>query len=182
MPRMKPGDLRTFLEQPHVAVIATLRSDGAPYTVPIWFLWEEEPGTPPLEFGPVTYPGGSVWLVGTYPRVWCQQLLRDPRASLCIESGPPFTAHVEFDGICQPYELPGFDIWPIARRLAEKYVGRGDPNNAAAVESFFANMQTEPRLLFRMTPSAIRAIDMRVYRGKRADRAYQQRAQPGPIG
>ena len=29
---------------------------------------------------------------------------------------------------------------PEARRLAEKYVGRGDPANDAAVDAFFANM------------------------------------------
>jgi len=30
-------------------------------------------------------------------------------------------------------------------------------------------MRTEPRLLFRLRPQVLRAIDMRVYRGKRAD-------------
>jgi hypothetical protein len=173
MPRMKPEDLKPYLEEAHVAVIATLRADGAPYTVPIWFLWEEDPAVPEMEFGHVRYPGGHIWLVGTYPRVWCKQLFRDPRASLCIESGSPMTAHVEFDGVCEPRELPGFDIWPIARQLAEKYVGRRDPDNAEAADKFFANMQTEPRLLFRMTPSTVRAIDMRVYRGKREDRDFQ---------
>jgi PPOX class probable F420-dependent enzyme len=170
---MAPADFSAFLAEPHVAVIATLRADGAPYTVPIWFHWDEDAALPALEFGHVAYPGGHLWIVGTYPRVWCQQLMRDGRSSLCIESGAPMTAHVEFDGVCEPFELPGFDIWPIARTLAEKYVGRRDPANAAAVDAFFANMQTEPRLLFRMTPRRVRAIDMRVYRGKAADRAYQ---------
>jgi hypothetical protein len=176
---MQPDVLKTFLEQPHVAVIASLRADGAPYTVPIWFHWEEDATVSPFRSGPVQYPGGYVWLVGTYPRVWCKQLLKDPRASLCIESGPPLTAHVEFDGVCEPFERPDFDIWPIARKLAEKYVGRGDPANDAAVDSFFANMQTEPRLLFRLRPSTIRAIDMRVYRGKRGDRDHQARLADG---
>lgn len=38
-------------------------------------------------------------------------------------------------------------------------------------------MQTEPRLLFRLTAAVTRAIDMRVYRGKRADRAFQARGE-----
>jgi hypothetical protein len=99
--------------------------------------------------------------------------LNDPRASLCIESGPPLTGHVEFDGHVQAFHLPAFDIWPISRELAEKYVGRGDPANAPAVDAFFDNMKTEPRLLFRLVPEVTRAIDMRVYRGKRADREFQ---------
>ena len=155
---MQPDVLEEFLRQPHVGVIATLRGDGRPYTVPVWWLWKD----------------GAVWITGTYSRVWCRQLLRDPRASLCIEASAPVAGHVEFDGDCEAKELPAFDIWPISRELAEKYVGRGAPANAEAVEKFFANMRTEPRLLFRLVPEVTRAIDMRVYRGKRADREYQE--------
>ena len=42
-------------------------------------------------------------------------------------------------------------------------------------DDFFANMQTEHRLLFELVPDVVRAIDMRVYRGKRGDREYQER-------
>ncbi len=160
MPRMKPGDLEEFLRQPHIGVIATLRRDGRPYTVPVWWLWKE----------------GAVWLTGTYNRVWCKHLLRDPRTSLCIEAMEPIPGHVEFDGIAEPLHPDRFDIWPISRELVEKYIGRGDPDRQPAVEAFLANMRTEPRLLFRLVPQVIRAIDMRVYRGKRADREYQARA------
>ncbi|MEP7216224.1 MAG: pyridoxamine 5'-phosphate oxidase family protein [Anaerolineaceae bacterium] len=159
MPRMKPDVFEEFLRQPHVGVISTLRKDGMPYTVPIWWLWKHN----------------AVWITGTYSRVWCQQLLKDPRASLCIEALTPVSGHIGFDGTCTAFERPGFDIWPISRELAEKYVGRGDPANAEAVEKFFANMQTEPRLLFRLEPETTRAIDMRVYQGKRADREFQER-------
>ncbi len=61
----------------------------------------------------------------------------------------------------------------MSRRLVEKYVGKGDPANNDKVDRFFKNMQTEPRLLFRVTPETSRAIDMRVYRGKKADRDFQ---------
>ena len=171
MPRMKPDDFDLFLQDANNGVIATLRRDGMPYTVPIWWLWK-----PNEERDAYGLRKGEVWLTGTYSRVWCKQLLHDGRASLCIEAGPPFTGHVEFDGLCEPFERPAFDIWPISRELAEKYVGRRDPANAEAVDRFFANMQTEPRLLFRLTPRVTRAIDMRVYRGKRADREFQDRA------
>jgi PPOX class probable F420-dependent enzyme len=155
---MKPDVLEEFLRQPHVGVIATLRRDGRPYTVPVWWLWKED----------------VVWITGTFPRVWCKHLMHDPRVSLCIEASAPVSGHVGIDGIAEAMKLPGFDIWPISRELAEKYVGRGDPANAERVEAFFANMQTEPRLLFRISPQVVRAIDMRVYRGKRADRDFQE--------
>ena len=159
MPRMNEADREEFLRQPHVGVLATLRKDGMPYTVPVWWLWD----------------GDAFWLTGTYSRVWCNQLLRDSRASLCIEAMQPVAGHVGVDGPATAHELPTFDIWPTSRLLAEKYVGQGDPSRAAAVDAFFANMQTEPRLLFRLEPQVWRAIDMRVYRGKRADREFQER-------
>src|SRR5690606_7759380 len=143
-----------FLEQPIVGVVATLRADGRPYTVPVWWLWHDD----------------AFWLTGTTSRVWCRQLKHDGRVSLCIEQSQPFPAHVGIDGTATACELPDCDIWPISRALAEKYVGRGDPTNDAAVDAFFANMQTEPRLLFRIEPDVWRGIDLRVYRGKRADR------------
>jgi Pyridoxamine 5'-phosphate oxidase len=162
--------LAEFLEQPHNGVIATLRADGRPYTVPIWWLWEPGPDLPSFTAGRHAYPGGSLWLTGTASRVWCRQLQADPRASLCIEAGPPIIGHVGFDGMCET--LPAtFDIWPITRRLVEKYIGQNNPANDVAVEKFFANMQTEPRMLFRLRPEVLRAIDMRVYRGKRADQS-----------
>jgi PPOX class probable F420-dependent enzyme len=163
VPRMTPDVREGFLFQPHVGVLATLRGDGRPYTVPVWWLWKD----------------GAFWLTGTYSRVWCRQIFRDARVSLCIEATAPVAGHVGVDGRASPRELPGFDIWPISRELAEKYVGRGDPARKEAVDTFFANMQTEPRLLFELVPEVWRAIDMRVYRGKRADREYAARRSPG---
>jgi len=143
-------------------VLATLRRNGLPYTVPVWFHWD----------------GAAAWITGTYERVWCRQLLADPRASLCIEALAPMAGHVGFDGAVTVHELPEFDIWPTSRLLVEKYVG---PQGPQAVEAFYANMRTEHRLLFRLEPAVTRAIDMRVYRGKRADRAYQA-AQRNEVG
>lgn len=154
------ADVQTwFLEQPIVGVLATLRADGRPYTVPVWWL----------------HDSGAFWLTGTTSRVWCKQLARDPRASLCIESADPVMRQVGVDGRCARLAPPEFDVWPISRRLVEKYVGRRDPANAPAVEAFFANMRTEPRILFRLDPEVRRAIDLTVYRGKRADREHQAR-------
>jgi PPOX class probable F420-dependent enzyme len=160
---MKPDDLEKFLQQPFVGVLATLRRDGRPYTVPVWWLLHE----------------GSYWISGTYERVWCKQLRRDTRASLCIEATGEQAGHVGLDGRVTCHELPEFDIWPIARLLVEKYVGRGDPARAPAVDEFFSNMRTEHRLLFELVPEVQRAIDMRVYRGKHAERAWREQQGEG---
>jgi len=161
---MQPEVVDEFLALPFVGVIATLRADGRPYTVPVWWLWKD----------------GVIWITGTHTRIWCRQLKRDPRVSLCIEALEPIPGHIEFDGMAHLKALPEFDIWPISRELAEKYVGRGDPARMPEVDTFFANMKTEPRLLFRIVPELVRAIDMRVYRGKRGDREFQERMRAQP--
>ncbi len=153
---MQPDVADEFLRQPHVGVLASLRRDGRPYTVPVWFLHADD----------------SFWITGTYERVWCQQLLADRRASLCVEATSPVAGHVGADGSVVPHEPPDFDIWPLSRRLVDKYVA---PDGR---DAFFANMQSEHRLLFELVPEVIRAIDMRVYRGKRGDREFQERRTP----
>ena len=154
---MAPADMAQFLAEPHVGVLATLRRDGRPYTVPVWFLWRDE----------------RFWITGTFERVWCRQLLADPRASLCIEAMAPAAGHVGADGEVRLHDPAQVDIWPISRALVDKYVGATAGPEAA--DAFFANMRTEHRLLFELRPDVLRAIDMRVYRGKRGDREYQER-------
>jgi hypothetical protein len=100
--------------------------------------------------------------------VWCKQLFADPRASLCIEATAPVAGHVGADGTVTVHELPGDDIWPMSQRLVDKYIA---PEHRSG---FVANMRTEHRLLFELRPDVVRAIDMRVYRGKRADRDFQR--------
>ena len=128
MPRMKAEDQKAFLREPITGVIATLRRDGRPYTVPVWWLWDED--------------DGGFWLTGTYSRVWCKQLMRDPRISLCIQGAVPggVSGHLEADGLAAARHLPDFDIWPMSRRLADKYVGRNDPARSAQVDAFFAKV------------------------------------------
>ena len=76
MPRMKP-ERRFRVPGPiHIGLLATLRRDGRPYTVPIWFLHYDD----------------AFWITGTYDRVWCKQLFQDPRASLASRPLQPSPA------------------------------------------------------------------------------------------
>ena len=73
MPRMPTDVLADFLQQPHTGVIASLRRDGRPYTVPIWWLYDGD-SVPQSHHDPMP---GSFWLTGTTTRVWCKQLMND---------------------------------------------------------------------------------------------------------
>jgi len=151
--------LAEFLHEPHIGVLATLRRDGRPCTVPVWWLWHED----------------HFWLTGTCPRVWCKQLIADPRCSLCVETLTPVVRHAEIDGDAVAMHPESFDIWPVSTALADKYVGQRHPANRDRVEAFVKNMKTGPRLLFRIKPRGLRAIDLTVYRGKKADRKFQEK-------
>ena len=122
--------LAQFLHLPLIGVLATLRKDGRPYTVPVWWLWHEE------------WHEEHFWLTGTYPRIWCKQLIADPRCSLCIETMTPVARHAEIDGDAIALHPDQFDIWAVSTLLANKYVGQENPDNRDRVVSFVRNMQT----------------------------------------
>lgn len=70
---MSTAELEAFLAQTFptpLGVIATLRRDGSPHIVPVWFRWDA---------GAVT-----IWTTGT--RVWVQNLLRDPRVAFSVQT------------------------------------------------------------------------------------------------
>ena len=132
MPRMKDDTIVEFLQEPHIGVIASTQKDGLPYTVPVWWLYDKD----------------SFWLTGTFNRVWCKHLIDRPGCSLCIEALAPVAGHVGIEATAELYRPPEFDIWPMSRQLAEKYVGQRNPSNAQAVDKFFSNMKTEPHAYF----------------------------------
>src|SRR6476620_6628505 len=119
MARMKPDVMEVFLAKPIVAVLATVRRNGVPYQIPVWFLWRD----------------GAFFLTGTYTRVWCKHLFVDPRASLCIEDRDPVAKYVAVECSVEAVEPKHADIWPVSQLLAEKYVPAG------GVEAFMANMR-----------------------------------------
>ena len=142
-----------FFEQPYSGVLATLRRDRTPYTIPLWYLWE---GDVPDDMHPANNPPvGSIWLTGSPTRIWCKHLLNNDAMSFCIDTAGPPPQHVGVDGTVEPYMPDEFDIWPIMRRIVEKYVGRGDPANDEAVEGYLTMMQSEVRMLFKVTPTSL---------------------------
>lgn len=69
MPRVPvPPDVDAFLRQPNPAIVATLRPDGSPHTVPTWYDWED----------------GRVLLNMDESRLRLRFIRRDPRVALTI--------------------------------------------------------------------------------------------------
>lgn len=70
---MSEAELEAFLAQTFptpLGVIATLRRDGSPHLVPVWFRWES----------------GAVRVWTTETRVWVRNVLRDPRVAFSVQT------------------------------------------------------------------------------------------------
>ena len=70
---MSPAELETFLGQVFptpLGVVGTLRQDGSPHLVPVWFRWD----------------GAAVAIWTTQTRAWVRNLLRDPRAAFSVQT------------------------------------------------------------------------------------------------
>ena len=155
---MRPEALREFLAEPLPAILSTLRRDGSPYTIPLWYLWE---GEVPDDFHPANRPPtGHAWFLGAPTSTWVRHLQHDPRMSLCIDVEGPPARHVGIDGSVEVMSEADVDLWAIMRRLVERYVGRGDAANDEAVEQYMESTRSMTPVLFKVTPRRWRAIDL----------------------
>jgi PPOX class probable F420-dependent enzyme len=107
MPRLPvPIDVDEFLAQPNPAIVATLRVDGSPHTVPTWYDWED----------------GRVLLNMDESRLRLRHIRRDPRVALTVLAADGWYRHISLLGrivsIEDDVELVDID------RLARRYTGR----------------------------------------------------------
>ncbi len=70
---MSTVELEAFLAQSFptpLGVVATVRQDGSPHIVPVWFRWH----------------AGAVTIWTTEARAWVRNLLRDPRVAFSVQT------------------------------------------------------------------------------------------------
>jgi PPOX class probable F420-dependent enzyme len=67
-PAPLPAELVEFLQKPHAGVIATVRSDGAPYTAATWYDWDD----------------GRVLVNMDFERLRLTHMRREPRVALTV--------------------------------------------------------------------------------------------------
>jgi PPOX class probable F420-dependent enzyme len=108
MPRpMSPDEVRKFLDAgTRTGKLATVRPDGSPHVVPIWFV---------LDGDHVVFTTGAGTVKG-------RNLRRDPRVAVCVDlEAPPF-AYVQVIGTAHLSEdMDEMRIW--ATRIGARYMG-----------------------------------------------------------
>jgi PPOX class probable F420-dependent enzyme len=119
MPRVPvPAEVSEFLARPNPAVIATLRPDGSPHSVPTWYDWED----------------GRVLVNMDESRLRLAFMRRDPRASLTVLADGGWYKHVSLMGrvvsIEEDRDLR--DIDRLARRYMQQPFGNRDAKRVSA--------------------------------------------------
>ena len=126
-------DLDGFLDEPHLAVLATHREDGTVLLSPIWHRWRD---------------GGFEFWTGA-DDVKVRHLRRDPRATVLVaETEPPYRG-VEVRGNAEFVEG---GVVAAAVEIASRYVG---PDRGAS----FVSENAGDDLIVRIAPGVVRAWD-----------------------
>lgn len=136
MRRMSDGERRAFLlaSPARTAQLATVRADGRPHVVPIWF---------DLDGDDVVFTTGE-------STVKARAMARDPRVALCVDDESLPFAYVAIDGRAALLaDAPDLREW--AERIARRYVG----DELAA--AYGARNAVPGELLVRVTPARVAA-------------------------
>jgi PPOX class probable F420-dependent enzyme len=100
-----PPEVDELLARPNPAVVATVRPDGSPHSVPTWYDWED----------------GRVLLNIDESRLRLGYLRHDPRVALTVLAGDDWYTHISLLGrivsVADDPDLTDID------RLATRYTG-----------------------------------------------------------
>ena len=127
---------RAFLsEGTRTGTLATVRRDGRPHVVPIWFV---------LDGGDLIFTTGS-------GSVKAHAMRRDPRVCLCVDDERPPFAYVMVDGTAELSEDPD-ELLRFATAIGGRYMG------ADQAERFGRRNAVPGEVLVRVTPTRVTAL------------------------
>ncbi|HKB48701.1 MAG TPA: PPOX class F420-dependent oxidoreductase [Ktedonobacterales bacterium] len=135
MAQMAEGEWRGFVsEGTRTAKIATVRTDGRPHVVPIWFVLD----------------GDDLIFTTGENSVKAQALRRDARVALCVDDQAPPYAYVMIECTTRmQIDAPEMLRW--TTRIGARYMG------AARAEEFGRRNVGPSELLVRVTPTRVNA-------------------------
>lgn len=126
-------DLGGFLDEPRVAILATLRKDGSVQLSPVWHEWRDG--------------GFNIWIA--VDDVKTRHIRRDPRVTILVAGSEPPLKGVEVRGEARFVEDR---VTETAVRIATRYTGRDE-----AVR--FAGTLAGGDIVVRIEPGELRVWD-----------------------
>ncbi len=128
---MSDEERKRFLAEPRYGILNTLRSDGLPIGVPVWFDWD----------------GETIRMFTSVVAPKVKRIQANPRASLLVVNHlTEPEAWVAFDGEVTMREGGGLEL---AEKLAHRYWDLSDPERQATLE------------LWRKAAAALRVLELR---------------------
>ncbi|WP_376789302.1 helix-turn-helix domain-containing protein [Thermoflexus sp.] len=87
---LRPPEIAAFLEGPWVARLIGLRTDGRPYAVPVWYVWERP----------------AIWIAAFPGSRWPEYVRARPRITMLIDEPWPPLRRVRVEGEARPVPFP----------------------------------------------------------------------------
>jgi PPOX class probable F420-dependent enzyme len=128
VPKLTDQEIAEFLgERCHLARIATVRADGAPSVVPVWFIFED----------------GKVLITPRKHSAFLANLRREPRVAITIDEDQGRYRKVLFEGKAEVLFEVGEDRrWDdVYRRIACRYI------DEASADYYLTETRDQPRAL-----------------------------------
>jgi PPOX class probable F420-dependent enzyme len=121
------------------AKLSTIRKDGSPHVVPIWFVLDNNDNNDTR----------IIFTIG-HDSLKANNMIREPRVCICVDDQIPPFSFVKIDGVAEINQKPPRnEILKWATRIAERYMGK---NNA---DSYGKRNSEEGELLVRIKPTRI---------------------------
>lgn len=121
-----------LLEGTRTGKLATVRKDGRPHVVPIWF---------ELDGDTLVFTTGET-------SVKAANIRRDPRVCICVDDETPPFAYIQIEGTVA-FSADSEALLHWATRIGGRYMG------AESAEAFGKRNAVEGELLVRVTPTKI---------------------------
>jgi len=112
--------------------LATVKKDGSPHVVPIWFILDD-----------IDNSDNIIFTTGS-TSVKARNIQRDDRVSICIDDQTPPFSFVIVYGIAKIQQFNQNELLKWATKIAERYMGKDN--------AYGARNSTEGELLVRIKP------------------------------
>jgi PPOX class probable F420-dependent enzyme len=143
MPKLSQIEIDNFLaERNHLARIATVRADGTPTVVPVWFIYEH----------------GNVLITPRKHSAFLANIRHQPRVAITIDEDTGLYRKVLVEGIARILHEVGEDRkWDdVYRRIACRYV------DEAAADFYLSETRDQPRALIGVEWAAAKITTWRM--------------------
>lgn len=132
MQPLTPECKEFLLAQTRTGKLATVRADGRPHVVPIWFI---------LDGDDIVFNTGN-------NTVKAANMRRDPRVCLCVDDEVPPFSYMQVEGtVTITDDLDALKYW--ATRIAARYMGK------QLAEAYGKRNGVPGELLVRITPTKV---------------------------